>query len=106
MWISGQEELLQLEDLDVPFPDPHGQVVGHEQALRGEVDDLLAEGPYLGSLRKRSPQEMCTRSGSWPSTIPCVPFPLPGMPNRRTVRYFRSAAMRSPSARKEREPPD
>ena len=28
--LPGQEQLLHLEDLDVPLPDPDGEVVGHQ----------------------------------------------------------------------------
>ncbi len=52
--------------------------------------------PYLGIFRKTSPIETWTRSGNWPSTAPCVPLPLPGIPNRRIVRYFWKSAITGP----------
>ena len=44
--------------------------------------------PLRGILRKTSPIEMWMKLGSWPRTAPCVPLPLPGMPNRRMERYL------------------
>ncbi len=44
--------------------------------------------PLRGILRNTSPIEMWMKLGSWPSTAPCVPLPLPGIPNRRMERYL------------------
>ena len=86
--LLGHDQLLHLQDLQVPLEDPHGQVVGDHQALRGVLLDLAAELAGAGILRNTSPIEMWTKLGSWPSTAPCVPLPLPGIPNRMIERYL------------------
>src|SRR5712671_1005097 len=39
-------------------------------------------------LRKTSPQAQWKKWGIVPRILPWVPFPAPGAPNRRAVRYF------------------
>ena len=86
--LLGHDQLLHLEDIQVPLEDPHREVVGDHQPLRRVLLDLAAELAVRGILRNTSPIEMWTKLGSWPRTAPWVPLPLPGIPNRRMERYL------------------
>ena len=48
--LLGQEQFLQLQDLDVVLPDADGEVVGHELALGRVPGDLLPQDAPLGQL--------------------------------------------------------
>ena len=48
--LLGHDQLLHLQDVQVPLEDPHGEVVGDHQALRGVLLDLAAELAVAGDL--------------------------------------------------------
>ncbi len=48
--LLGDDQLLHLEDVQVPLEDPHRQVVGNHQPLRGVLLDLAAELAGSGDL--------------------------------------------------------
>ena len=83
------DQLLHLEDVQVPLEDPDREVVGDHQPLRGVLLDLAAEFAVAGDLAEHvAHRDVDRSSGSWPSTAPCVPLPLPGIPNRMIERYL------------------
>ena len=86
--LLGHDQFLHLQDIEVPLEDPHGEVVGDQQPREVYCSISRPNRPLRGILRKTSPIEMWMKLGSWPSTAPCVPLPLPGIPNRRMERYL------------------